>query len=220
MLKNRDVPKELKIFNSLFYEFHYKFDLSQIFDDLLTMIICAMGHQTQEDLYLQTIKKYNRQEIDIFCKLFGELMKIYNQNKTFGIWCDPLGDYYECLASNYKKSSFGQFFTPRPICDFMAKILFDSNDWGKTMNEPTCGSGRMILAANQHCKGNYYVCEDLDPICCKMTAINLCFHEIRAEIHCHDALMMNNYRFSLVTNYEFWKHETKCIFYYPSAKNG
>lgn len=213
MLKNRDVPKELKIFNSLFFEFQYKYNLNQVFDDLLTIIICAMGAQTQEPLYLETIKKYNRQELDALCKLFAELMTIYANAKIFGDWCDPLGDYYECLAGNYKKSNFGQYFTPKPLCTLMAGITI-GNEWGLTINEPACGSGRLILAANHQTKGNYFVCQDLDPICCKMTAINLCFHEIRAEVHCMDSLMMANRRFSLITNYEFWKHETKCIFYY------
>jgi type I restriction enzyme M protein len=214
MLKNRDVPKELKIFNSLFFEFQFKHNLNSVFDDLLTIIICAMGAETQEKLYFETIEKYNRLELNAFCKLFGELLKIYAENNLIGEWCDPLGDYYECLAGNYKKSAFGQYFTPKPICNLITGMLINSEEWGKTINEPTCGSGRMVLAANHKAKGNYFICEDLDPICCKMTAINLCFHEIRAEIHCHDALRMDKPRFSLVTNYEFWKHNTKCIFYY------
>jgi type I restriction enzyme M protein len=218
MLKSREIPKELIYFNSLFFEFQYKYDLNVVFDDLLTIIICAMARETEENLYFETINKYKKDELYIFCKLFAELVKIYEKNITAGDWCDPLGEYYECLAGNYKKSSFGQFFTPKVICNFMSAIILDSNEWGKTINEPACGSGRMVLAANHKAKGNYFICEDLDPICCKMTAINLCFHEIRAEIHCHDALSGSNYRFSLAVNYEFWKHNTKCIFYKKHLK--
>lgn len=213
MLKNRDVPKELKIFNSLFFGFEYKYNLNEVFDDLLTVIICAMGRETQEKLYLETIKKYNRQELDIFCQLFSELVTIYTFHTSNDNWCDPLGEYYECLTGNYKKSNFGQYFTPKSICNMIAKMIIE-DDFGKTINEPCSGSGRMILAANQVTKGNYYVCEDLDPMCCKMTAINLCFHEIRAEIHCHDSIMMNKPRFSLATNHEFWKNKTYSILYY------
>ena len=215
MLKTRDVPKELINFNSLFFDFQYKYNLSQVFDDLLTIIICALGHETQEKLYLETIARYNRKELDIFCKLFGELMTIYSKNVSEWQWCDPLGDYYECLASNYKKSNFGQFFTPKPLCDLMAQITIPQ-EWGKNINDPACGSGRLILSANTKTKGNYYVCEDLDPICCKMTAINLCFHEIRAEVHCHDSLSRQNHRFSLAINYEYWKNNTKSVFFYPT----
>ena len=220
MLKTKDVPHELREFNSLFFGFQHKYELSQVFDDLLTMIICAMGRETQEPLYLETIKKYKREELDIFCRLFAELMKIYQKANEDETWTDPLGEYYECLASNYKKSSFGQFFTPACICDMMAQFVANPNEFGQTINEPCSGSGRMVLAFNHIAKGNYFVCEDLDPICCKMTAINMCMHEIRGEVHCHDALKMDTDRFTLSINYEFWKHNTKCIFYYTSTQNG
>jgi type I restriction enzyme M protein len=217
MLKNRDVPKELKKFNSLFFDFQYKHDLNRVFDDLLTVIICAMGRGTQEPLYLETIKKYDRKELDIFCKLFAELTVIYQNNLLLNDWCDPLGEYYECLIGNYKKSNFGQYFTPKSICQMMAGFVIEKDNFGQTINEPSSGSGRMVLAANQVTKGNYYVCEDLDPMCCKMTAINLCFHEIKGEVHCHDTLKMDKPRFSLVTNYEFWKNNTYSILYYNNG---
>jgi type I restriction enzyme M protein len=220
MLKTRDVPKELKTFNSLFFGFEYRHDLNVVFDDLLTVIICAMGRGTQEPLYLETIKKYNREELDKLCQLFAELTKIYAFHLDNNDWCDPLGEYYECLIGNYKKSNFGQYFTPKSLCDLMAGITIDKDNFGKTVNEPCSGSGRLILAANKVCKGNYYVCEDLDPMCCKMTAINLCFHQIRGEVHCHDSLTRNKPRFSLATNYEFWKNKTYTILYYNNDKNG
>jgi type I restriction enzyme M protein len=61
----------------------------------------------------------------------GELFLIYANAKTFGKWASPLGTYYECLASNSKKSSFGQFFTPRSICDVMANFVTDPKTFGK-----------------------------------------------------------------------------------------
>lgn len=211
MLKTRDVPQELRDFNSLFFEFQHRHELSRVFDDLLTIIICCMGRGSNEDLYFETIKKYNSKELDSFARLFAELMKIYIKAKKDGEWCDPLGEFYELLASNYKKSSFGQFFTPKSICSIMAQIMINTEEWGLNINEPCSGSGRMVLASNQQAKGNYYVCEDLDPICCKMTAINLCFHEIRGEVHCHDSLARNNHRFSFAVNYEYWKNNTTSI---------
>lgn len=212
------LEKELKQFNSLFFDFQYMHDLNRVFDDLLTMIICAMGRGAQEELYLQTVKKYNRKELDILCNLFAELTEIYAFNLENKSWSDPLGTYYEFLAGNYKKSAFGQFFTPENICTLMAQITIDKNQWGKNVSEPACGSGRMVLAANNQANGNYYICQDLDPICCKMTAINLCFHGIRAEVHCTNALSSTEPYFSLAVNYEFWKNKTHSILYYPKTE--
>lgn len=217
MIKAADLPRELKAFNSHFFGFQYKYDVGQIFEDLLTIIIACMGRGTNEPLYFETIKKYTADELQHFARMFGELLLIYEAAKKNGDWCDPLGDYYEALASNYKKSRFGQFFTPKPLCDMMAMMLL-TDEWGLDINEPCSGSGRMVLAANKKTKGNYYVCEDLDPICCKMTAINMCFHEIRGEVHCRDVLRApTESRFIYAINYEFWKHKTTCILQYKPA---
>lgn len=211
MAKTTDVPTELKPFNSVFNKLAYKYDVSQVFDDLLTIIICCMCYQQQEPLYFQTIKKYEAKELNYFAQLFAELMKLYNKAEICGDWIDPLGDYYEVLASNYKKSRLGQFFTPKPICDLMSMLTLNKDNFGATINEPTCGSGRIILASNNFAPGNYYICQDLDPICCKMTAINCCFHTVRAEIHCMNSLTLSKPTASYYINYEYWKHQTKYI---------
>lgn len=211
MLKTKDVPSELKNFNSLFFSFQYKYDLYRLFDDLLTILICCFARETEEELYFETIKKYDKKELQIFTKLLGELLLIYAKAKDSNIWADPLGEYYEALASGSKKSSFGQFFTPKSICNLMAGFVIAPNSWGKTINEPCSGSGRLILASNQIAKGNYYVAQDLDAICCKMTAINMCLHEIRGEVHNMDTLRLSNPRMSYSVNFNFHKHKTPII---------
>jgi len=211
MLKTRDVPSELKDFNSLFSSFKYKYDLYSLYDDLLTIIICCLARETEEDLYFKTIKKYSKEELNNFARLFSELFLIYEKAKFAERWTDPLGTYYEILASNSKKSTFGQFFTPSPICDLISKMTIGPNEWGKNINEPCCGSGRFILAANHQASGNYFVAQDLDSICCKMTAINMCLHEIRGEVHNMDTIRMADLRISYSINYDFHKHKTPLI---------
>jgi type I restriction enzyme M protein len=81
----------------------------------------------------------------------------------------------------------------------------------KKINEPCAGSGRMILASNQIAKGNYFIAQDLDAICCKMTAINMCMHEVRGEVHNMDTLRIADLRMSYSVNYDFYKHKTLLI---------
>lgn len=211
MIKTSHVPSELRPFNSLFFSFKYKHDLHTLYDDLLTIIICCLARETEEELYFETIKKYTKEELNVFSKLLGELFIIYGKAKENENWTDPLGEYYELLASNSKKSSFGQFFTPKPLCDMIAQLVQEPNQWGKTINEPCAGSGRFILASNHFANGNYFVAQDLDSICCKMTAINMCLHEIRGEVHNMDTLRMDNLRLSYSINYNFHKHKTPLI---------
>lgn len=201
------IYRELKSFDSLFSKMAYRHEPSTVFSDLLTIKICCFGFGTNEVLYHETIKRYSREELDIMAKLMAELLLIYSKAKADDRWVDPLGDYYEFLSSSSKKSALGQFFTPPAVCDMMA-IMVSDGDWDKTINEPCSGSGRMVLAMNNQVKGSYYVCQDLDPICCKMTVVNCLMHEIKCEVHCMDVIRMDKIYTSYYVNHQFWKLQT------------
>lgn len=63
--------------------------------------------------------------------------------------CDILGDVYHQLRLNNEWN--GQFFTPDHICRLMAQLTdidVPSDKEGPiTINEPTCGSGTMVIGA-------------------------------------------------------------------------
>ena len=64
--------------------------------------------------------------------------------------CDILGGIYHELNLNNEWN--GQYFTPDDICRFMAQITLPSDelsvkDGPITINEPTCGSGTMVIGA-------------------------------------------------------------------------
>jgi len=211
-VKNRDIPTELREFNSLFSFIARKHDAQRVFDDFLTLVVCCLARQTQETWYLNTIRKYDKDDINIFPKLLGSLFIIYDTAIFNGDWCDPLGDFYQEISGKYKKSGMGQFFTPKSICDIMTQITIQPNEFGKNISEPTCGSGRMILSINNFAKGNYFVAADLDPMCVKMTCINLAIHGIKAEVHQQNSLSQETPYNSYVINHDY--HKTKTPFIY------
>lgn len=215
MPKTRDVPTELREFNSLFSIIARRYDPARVFDDFLTLVICCLARQTQEDWYHDTIRKYDEDEINTFAKLLGELFKYYHKEIEENSWCDPLGEFYEVLSGSYKKSNFGQFFTPKCLCDMLAQLTIPKGTFGKNILEPACGSGRMILAIQSHSKGNYFVAKDLDHTCVKMTCINLAFHGIKAEVHHVNALSDDKPFNSYIINKDFYK--TKMPFIYKMA---
>lgn len=217
MIKSKDTPHELREFNSLFSFLARRNDPGRVFDDFLTLVICCLARQTQEDWYLDTIRKYDEDEINIFPKLLGSLFIIYDKKISESGWYDPLGTYYEVLSGNYKKSNFGQFFTPSALCDLTAKITIEPNSFGNEIYEPACGSGRMILAMNHYSKGNHYTAADLDHVCVKMTCINLAFHGVMANVHHMDSLGDSAPFNSYTINHDFYKTKTPFI-YKHSAK--
>lgn len=89
---------------------------------------------------------------------------------------DALGMVYEAMfQSKFKASTSGQFFTPDCLCSLMARITETD---GGAVNDPACGSGRTFLGyrCQELSKGRYYTeChgQDIDPVSCKMCALNL-----------------------------------------------
>lgn len=212
MLKTKDVPNYLREFNSLFSSIGRGQSPALIFDDFLTIVICVLARQTQENLYLYTVRKYSKDELNNFAKVLGTLFVIYDKEITSGDWVDPLGDYYEALASNHKKSGLGQFFTPKTICDLMADFTIKPKDYGNKINDPTAGSGRNLLAANRVCKGNYYVAQDIDHMCVKMCCINMAIHGLKGEVYHMDTLRNSSPWNTYTINHDW--HKTKTPFIY------
>lgn len=219
MPKTVEIQPYLREFNSLFSSLLYRHDAARVFDDFLTLVVCCLARQTQEDWYLQTIRKYDEDEINKFPKLFGELLIIYKKQIPFGDWIDPLGDYYQVLASKYKTSGLGQFFTPKALCDLMAQFTIEEKNYGNTINDCAVGSGRTLLAANRVCKGNYYVAQDIDHTCVKMCCINMAMHGLKGEVYHMDTLRNNKPWNTYVINHDWHRTKTPFIYKHEKADN-
>jgi type I restriction-modification system DNA methylase subunit len=198
-------------FESLMNSVLYHHDLRNIFEDFLTLSLCAFSFnpQTQksheEELYLETIDKYAKEETQfLFPKLLAALVvEMENQNNAFGT--DVLGNYYEL---NFSKKRSSQYFTPWHICEFMSRITSTEHvrkPDGSPIRilDPACGSGRMLLAgAKNFGRREEYYGIDIDPTCVKMTAMNLFLNGLfDAEVMCADALSPVGFKFSYRTSF-------------------
>lgn len=172
-------------------------DAIQTFNDFIDYCLWAFGVPAKNWTYKAGTGK-------AFYAVFCELIKEYQFGIACNTWCDPLGDCFMSLIKGIAKYR-GQYFTPVGICRLMAELtvnLCDNGDkklcgvFGKRtiISDPTCGSGRNLIAAKAiYAKGTeadqpYFVGEDIDELCCKMTAINLCMHGCYGEVICHDTL--------------------------------
>ena len=162
-------------------------DLSKIFNDFLTLGICAY-HTTNlksrfkdkdpenEKLYFSVLDKYNKEEIKYFPEMLSELHLHLDKNP----YTDPLGEYYMLNISNGKN---GQYFTPQPICTLMAKLQGRDPIENKRISDPACGSGRTLLAIAQIHPQNAFFGNDNNNTCVKMATLNLFLHNLTAEIN-------------------------------------
>jgi hypothetical protein len=143
----------------------------EVFDSFLTMTVCALAGGTMEEEYLATVAKYaagekGKRPVDHLAAAFARLVAIMDDTRE-----DILGDLFQ---GGITYGEHAQYFTPAPVCDLMAQLTAgDEPGLGHTINDPCCGSGRMLLAMAKLKPHALFVGQDADLRCVKITAINL-----------------------------------------------
>jgi type I restriction-modification system DNA methylase subunit len=168
------------------------YDAHQVFDDWIAVMFWAL--QRNDDEYLKIVRRYRNErprgerEIDHFCHAFGLLLKeMEDTNKEL------LGELYMTWEVSNKYA--GQFFTPWPIAEMMAKML---SPHGRIL-DPCCGSGVMLIAAAKNmtaeqCAQSLFVGQDIDFTCVMMCALNLTFFNLNGYVILGNTLMMETRR--------------------------
>ncbi len=188
-----------KRFSTLFSELAYRWDTSVVFEDFLTAMMNGFTVTNDKTYNAQCFQKYSPKERMLFGPLIAETILIFRSAITekTGSWYDFFGEFYEDMTSRRKQAALGQFFTPPPIVDLMVLTQGTSETLtGKKLrvNDPACGSARMLISFHAHFPGNYVYGQDIDLVSCKMSCLNLMLHGCEGEIVHHNALDRNDYR--------------------------
>ena len=179
----------------------YGLEVSGVFDDFLQYVIWA--HTLPE--YGKKIEGWSytpsqsKEMYDMYCTL---ILAVKPEIDRHG-WFDAFGCIYEdMIAGKFRRSNSGQFFTPSSICDLMTDISAPKEQRivGKTISDPTCGSGRNLLAFHAKHIGNYYVAEDIDRTCCMMTVCNFIINGVEGEVIWHNTLQPDTFYGGWKTN--------------------
>lgn len=140
-------------FRKLLERLSHRHDTRRVFDAFTRLAACALAAQTREAEYLEEVKHWEKADLDLFAEALGTLVNEM-ENKPFE---DVLGGYYMEFALSSKGQQWnGEFHTPKPICDMMARITLGDMeslpaDRPITVCEPACGAGAMILSVGQMC---------------------------------------------------------------------
>jgi hypothetical protein len=179
--------EQLKSFSQYILQIGYKYGVNSVFDDFLEMVICSLSLGAKEDRYHEIVRNYEKPDAYLMAEAFGAMV-IEMDNKGEGLK-DGFGDFYmEYLSHGHN----GQFFTPEPICDMMAKIL-NPGGFGERVADCCCGSGRMLMAAAKISRNCLFFGADLDRTCAMMCVINLCLNGLLGEVCWMDTLMNRFY---------------------------
>jgi|SRR6185312_6770754 len=181
------MTEDIKPFIKVFDKIAYTKSDTEVFNDFLDISICALSAGGYEEEYLLIIKKYKKEEVNLFCELFAQMVILMDAD-GHGL-TDVLGEFYQTRMSSAKR---GQYFTPETVSDFMAAIV-NPEESEKTILDPACGSGRMLLSAAKLNRNNYFFGADIDHLCCKITTLNLCLNYMQGEIAWMDSLGGHEY---------------------------
>ena len=162
-----------------------------IFEDWVTLMLTALARD--DDAYLEVADDYDREKLDNFVTAFGELM-----HATAEYQVDVLGDVYE--AFGMQSENFGQHFTPHSAGEAMAdlQMVSQSDESGEgspvRIMDPTCGSGRLLIAAARRFPDGHFHGIDKDALCARMAAVNLSLFGLSGRIAVGDTLKMDIWR--------------------------
>lgn len=181
----------------LSFAVHNGKDTKSVMDDLLTYIIGYYNPEPEPNPHWTYTKEQNLE----FYRMMCSYLRVMSEQLRHHEWYDAWGDLFMELTP--KGGARGQFFTPTGICDLMAEAQVNTGTeptklcgaFGKrvVIGDPAAGSSRNLLAAHArfvHDKKRYpyLVAEDIDLMCCKMSAVNMMTHGCFGEVVCHNTL--------------------------------
>ena len=94
---------------------------------------------------------------------------------------DVLGDAYEYLigqfAANAGKKA-GEFYTPQQVSKILAKIVTADKTDLKSVYDPTCGSGSLLLRIGNEANVRHYYGQELNSTTYNLARMNMLLHEV------------------------------------------
>jgi len=149
----------MKEFLNIFEKFTSYYSPYDIWRDFIVLSSCAISnaldaehYDSRKSLYMQIIKKYSRQEQELFPQLLAEtVMQLENNLEQ-----DFLGEVFMHL--NFGDTHLGQYFTPYYVSKLMSKMIVGDallqlkEKKFITISDPCCGSGSLLIAAVNEAK--------------------------------------------------------------------
>lgn len=181
--------------------------LWELWQDSMTMFALAISQsvdfryrEQREQAYMDIAHKYTKEEMQVFPRIFGEIVMQLDANPEQ----DLLGDLY--MQLDLGSHWHGQFFTPYNVCAAMAQMQFPDEitiDEAKPVSvvDCACGGGALLIAAghefrkkikNSGLNAQDYICmyaQDLSQVSAMMCYVQLSLLGFAGKIKLGDSLM-------------------------------
>ena len=135
-----------------------------------------------EDLDLSSTKlgRTEKAKNDLIAKVLAHLDAIdFELGKTDS---DVLGDAYEYLIGQFASGAgkkAGEFYTPREVSTVLARIVTTGKDRLKSIYDPACGSGSLLLRVAREVKevGQYFG-QEMNRTTYNLARMNMLLHDV------------------------------------------
>lgn len=174
-------------------------DLTQVLNHIAQS---TMGHDSEEDfdhlfedmdLTSSKLGKSENAKNELIVKVLAHLDEIdFRLEDTES---DVLGDAYEYLIAQFASGAgkkAGEFYTPQQVSMILAKIVTTGKEKLKSVYDPTCGSGSLLLRVAKEVKevGGFYG-QESNPTTYNLCRMNMIMHDVhyrRFDIKNEDTL--------------------------------
>lgn len=116
---------------------------------------------------------------EIIVKILNYLDKI--DFKLEEIESDVLGDAYEYLIAKFAAGagkSAGEFYTPQQVSKILAKIVTTGKQKIKSVYDPTCGSGSLLLRVSKEADVSEFYGQELNRTTYNLARMNMILHDV------------------------------------------
>lgn len=153
-------------------------DFNKLFEDL--------------DLTSSKLGKTEKAKNEVISKVLGHLDKIDFELQNAE--SDVLGDAYEYLIGQFASGAgkkAGEFYTPQQVSKILAKIVTTGKTKLKSVYDPTCGSGSLLLRVSKEVPISNFYGQELNRTTYNLCRMNMILHDIhfsRFDIQQEDTL--------------------------------
>lgn len=116
---------------------------------------------------------------EIIVKILTHLDKI--DFRLDEIDSDVLGDAYEYLIAKFAAGagkSAGEFYTPQQVSKILAKIVTTEKTKIKSVYDPTCGSGSLLLRVSKEADVSEFYGQELNRTTYNLARMNMILHDV------------------------------------------
>lgn len=151
----------------------------------------AAGHESEEDfvnlfedvdLHSSKLGKSMDDKNALLSKILLHLSEIDFQLEDEEK--DILGDAYEYLIGKFASSAgkkAGEFYTPQQVSKILAKIVTLGKTRLKTVYDPTCGSGSLLLRVSREAEISDFYGQELNQTTYNLARMNMILHDVKYE---------------------------------------